>query len=254
MNKPRTDIENFDLYNVRIMARLLELEGVVDEEVAELLNKLKWEHYSLLSKISVLEEKVNIDIKTGLFIYRDDYLEQVIKTASRTLEGNNKKNFEISYIRIDIDDFSIFNNKYGHDIGDVVLKNVSTAIKKLSRPTDYIIRFGGEEIDILLPNTGRKGALTYLDKLFAAISRVGVEHKDEFLKVTVSGGVTSTNIPLIKLKSLSAEKIKKRYLKMQQEVDNALYEAKYQGKNCFRVYHDNKKNKYADIRKKYTNQ
>ena len=245
----------FDIHCVNIMSELLRQEASTEtiDEVIDQLRFLKLEHYSLTEKNRILEKQINIDQKTGLLKYNDHYLETIVKVASRALDGKDDKKFQISYIRLDIDDFSSFNNKYGHDIGDKVLNLVAKSIKNVSRPTDYCIRFGGEEFDIMLPATNREGSQVYLKKLFKSIREIKVPFEKEILGVTVSAGASIFSIELKDLCKNLGNLLITQYKNLQREADNALYEAKLLGKDQFAYYEEEKKNKYIDIRKQYIN-
>ena len=246
-------MDSFDLYTVHVMAYFLRQNAQPEDldEVIEFLRKLKLDHYSLSEKIKVLENNINIDTKTGLLKYKENYLENVVKTASRALTGKSGSEYRVCYIRLDIDNFSVFNNKYGHDIGDKVLHNTATVIKDSTRPTDYCIRFGGEEFDVMLPHTDIKGAIVVLDKIMTAIRASRILYSTEELSVTASAGVSVVTIALSDLTSISSTEMQTVYHNLQREADNALYDAKFSGKNTYRIYDDTKREEYARIRKKY---
>jgi diguanylate cyclase (GGDEF)-like protein len=99
----------------------------------------------------------------------------------------------ISFLMIDIDYFKIYNDRYGHQQGDEVLRIIANGIQKtLKRPSDFAARWGGEEFAVLLPNTDADGAMN-----IAELIRKNIEKEDvtltngEITKVTVSIGVNS---------------------------------------------------------------
>lgn len=242
------ELGSFDLNIINIMTHLYR-SGAVEDEVMETLRKLNFEYHTLLDKNNILEEKVNIDWKTNLLKYRDDYLTMIIKSASRILDIIPNDKYMISYIRFDIDNFSKLNNRFGHDKGDIVLVDLANILRSNSRPTDYIIRFGGEEFDVILPSTDLKGSVTYLDKIFKLMKSLKYNFENTNVQVTVSAGIAVLAMDFSKLKRINTESIKDEYLKLQKAADDALYDAKYSGKNQYKIFND--KIDYKEIRAQY---
>ncbi len=242
------ELGSFDLNIINIMTHLYR-SGAVEDEVMETLRKLNFEYHTLLDKNSILEEKVNIDWKTNLLKYRDDYLTMIIKSASRTLDIVPSDKYKITYIRFDIDNFSKLNNRFGHDKGDIVLIDLADILKSNSRPTDYLIRFGGEEFDVMLPSTDLKGGVTYLDKMYKNFQDLKYTFDNTDLAVTVSAGIAVFSMDFGVLKRIKTDTTKNEYLKLQKAADDALYDAKFSGKNQYKIFND--KIDYKDIRSRY---
>ena len=118
----------------------------------------------------------------------------------------------------DIDNFSVFNNNYGHEAGDAVLQNIATTLKKNLKKDDLFGRWGGEEfIGIYTIGNDYEGTII-ADKLRSLIEQTEINHGDEKLHVTLSLGVT---VPKIED---TAESIVAR-------ADALMYESKTKGKN-----------------------
>jgi len=79
-DKPVRELSSFDLNVISIMTHLYRC-GAVEDEVMETLRKLNFEYHTLLDKNNILEQKVNIDGKTNLLKYRDDYLAMVVRSG-----------------------------------------------------------------------------------------------------------------------------------------------------------------------------
>ncbi len=142
------------------------------------------------------------------------------------LQATKRSGKEFSFLLIDIDHFKEYNDIYGHENGDVILFRVSNQIKNvLPRKTDFIARYGGEEIVVILSYTPLKEAQIIAKKILQSIRDLNIEHSyskfDRLL--TVSIGVTSTKI--------SIENV-------MDDADQALYKAKNNGRNRFEVYSD----------------
>ena len=95
-------------------------------------------------------------------------------------------------IIIDIDFFKKFNDTYGHQAGDAVLRQVAQTLKKNSRTTDFVCRYGGEEMSIILPNTTNEEAMNNANRLCKAIAERPFQlNSTETGNVTISLGVAT---------------------------------------------------------------
>lgn len=123
---------------------------------------------------------------------------------------------------MDIDNFSAFNNSYGHDIGDAVLRNVSKSIRRITRKTDLFSRWGGEEFVGVFAVKQIDEVMAVAEKIRVLVANTEVTHKNEQLRVTVSIGAT------IIQDGDSVNSIVER-------ADKLMYESKQKGKNCVSV-------------------
>ena len=127
------------------------------------------------------------DSLTGLYNHR--FFQDQMKI---NLEYCKRYNSTFSLILIDIDKFKLFNDKYGHLIGDEVLRQVSQLLKSSIRKADIICRYGGEEITIILPHTSNENAYILANKLCKIIGEHKfVVSKNLTVNVTISLGVSS---------------------------------------------------------------
>ncbi len=106
-----------------------------------------------------------IDGLTELYNHR--YFQDTLK---QQIEISRRYNQPVSLIICDIDFFKKFNDTYGHQAGDAVLRQVAQTLKKNSRTTDFVCRYGGEEMSIILPNTGVDEALLLANRICASVS------------------------------------------------------------------------------------
>ncbi len=244
------ELNGFQIRNIQLLTHLLAHDAVTDE-IVDAIHQTELEYFSMLDKYLLLEQKVNVDEKTNLLKFKKDYLTNIVKTASRIYHGADPQMYHIAFIRFDIDNFSVFNNRYGHDLGDKVLIEIADIIRANSRPTDYVIRFGGEEFDVILPATDAQGAIIYLDKIFRKIRTLSIDHQGESLSVTVSAGITHTVYDLSDTKLVVDRKIERDYECMQSCADDALYEAKYLGKDRYCLHEKEKSSWYREVRDLY---
>ena len=151
------------------------------------------------------------DALTGIYNRHalNDVLEQQLKEAERYDK-------ELSVIFFDIDFFKKVNDTYGHDVGDIILKNIASLVREQLRDSDMFARWGGEEFIIFLPKTSNKNATDIAQKLRVLIKEYAFDKVDT---VTCSFGVTQ----------LSSNDDKTSFVK---RVDTYLYKAKESGRDC----------------------
>lgn len=129
----------------------------------------------------------------------------------------------LSLIMLDIDNFKQINDTYGHRMGDVVLKEIAAIVRKGVRKTDIVSRYGGEEFSVILPHTMLKGAVEEAERLrdlVASHAYAGLAQD----RITVSIGVASY-----------PQKGAMNSGDLVTYADDALYKAKWAGKNCVKV-------------------
>ena len=133
-----------------------------------------------------------------------------------------RENTSVSILMIDIDNFKIYNDTYGHQQGDVVLQTMGKILKRvLMRPTDSYARWGGEEFTVLLPNTGLSGAMNIAEHIREDMQKYEIPCVDGTItRVTLSIGVNS-------IKPLQNSSVDLFI----SDADEALYTAKRTGRN-----------------------
>lgn len=110
-------------------------------------------------------------------------------------ELNRAKRYKhpLALIMLDIDHFKKFNDKFGHPVGDLVLKTVTEILKQQAREVDLVARYGGEEFMLVLPETGKKEAVMLAERIRLAVKKhalTDVQNKP-LPNITVSLGVSS---------------------------------------------------------------
>ena len=159
-----------------------------------------------------LQEQATRDWMTGLHNrrYFEERLPLEIDRAARTGEP-------LVLAILDIDHFKAFNDRYGHDAGDAVIRHTARALAAFGRPYDLRCRLGGEELGLLMPRTTIDEAVSRLEGLRLAVKGATVEHGGQQLPpVTVSIGVAQASGP-------DGEQLVHR-------ADLALYDAKHAGR------------------------
>ncbi|WP_421230399.1 membrane-associated sensor domain-containing protein [Aeromonas jandaei] len=175
------------------------------------------ENLALLRRLELLAKQ---DPLTGVANRRHFNVE-----LERGLTHSGESGMPLSLILIDVDYFKRFNDRYGHQAGDICLKEVATALTHSVRtPSDLVARYGGEEFVLLLPDADQQGAREVARRLQDGMASLQLEHQasDVASWVTVSQGIATL------LPGESASQLLER-------ADQALYRAKESGRNQFCV-------------------
>ncbi len=164
----------------------------------------------------ILQRMAYYDKVTG--IANRHYFEERIK---QTLEEVSQNQLSCYLLLIDLDDFKIINDQYGHPVGDMVLRYVGSALKSVLRESDAIFRIGGDEFAIIVEsNCSVKSIDAIAMKIIAAISKPVVFESHE-LRVGASIGVSCFPNCAIDIETLISS------------ADHALYASKKRGKNQY---------------------
>ncbi|MCU7833685.1 MAG: sensor domain-containing diguanylate cyclase [gamma proteobacterium symbiont of Taylorina sp.] len=142
------------------------------------------------------------------------------------LTRRDRNHAAISCIFLDIDLFKSVNDNYGHGVGDDVLCQVAKRIQTVLRTHDILARYGGEEFVALLPETPNEEALLVAQRIVAAVNKTPVAiGKNVILKISLSAGVSTL------MTNDCYEDIQELGRKLLSTADQALYDAKEQGRN-----------------------
>jgi diguanylate cyclase (GGDEF)-like protein len=162
-----------------------------------------------------LYDEATRDALTGLFNKRHmtGQLEKMLELARRGNKG-------LALLIVDLDHFKQVNDRYGHLTGDMILRDVGALVQKLIRGCDLACRYGGEELVVILPKGGAKGAATLADRIRAGVaSRDFYANSGEVVALTASIGYAAFDADIETVEDLIAR------------ADAALYEAKHAGRN-----------------------
>jgi len=181
----------------------------------------------IVIEIHIFEATANsskYDSLTGLYSrgFFDSSLEREIARARRYKT-------DLSILFFDLDNFKEVNDAYGHLAGDMVLRSVSQVIQEETRSEDTPARFGGEEIVLILPETGKVQALVSGERIRKKVEALTMTHDRQPINMTISGGLATYPIDA------------NDPVKLMQCADNALYTAKRSGKNNIAFYSKDKR-------------
>ncbi len=160
-----------------------------------------------------------IDGLTGLVVHR--HFQAKMEEEFRRARRYSKP---LAYMMTDIDHFKKFNDTWGHQTGDMVLREVAKIVRDSARDTDIAARYGGEEFGVILPETDYEGAMLLAERLRARVENAVFKGPQGDLKVTLSVGVST----MPRLQPETA-------LELIKFADDALYICKRNGRN--RVEH-----------------
>lgn len=157
------------------------------------------------------EQAAMIDGLTGLFNRR--YMDIVLKKEFNRCTRYKKR---MSICILDIDNFKMINDIYGHQFGDKVLQNLAKELKVVLREEDIACRYGGEEFLLILPETNGQGAKILSERIRTNLAKIDLFKEKN---ITFSCGVATIPSSAYDVQSLI------------HSADKALYEAKFSGKN-----------------------
>jgi len=203
-------ISNFHLFQdmeMQIQQRTNKLEHALDE-----LHKLK-NHFESMSMIDQL---------TGLYNRRYFYDQVELAIANSRRYGQ-----PLCVLILDLDNFKKVNDDYGHQFGDIVLKDVSRALMDQVRDTDILVRYGGEEFVVIFTNTDCHNGTIFSERIRKEIESLVFREQKGFSQ-TVSIGLCCVNDE----NDLNIESLIRH-------ADTALYKAKEKGRNKVITYSEN---------------
>ena len=219
-NRPVTCAAEFMYQNVTIFP-IVDKSGRVErfcmlvyDVTEQALGKLGMEHLN-----EELKTASRVDGLTGLFNRR--YWQERFDEMHKLCVRRDKPS---TALMLDIDHFKRINDTYGHQAGDKVIKMLAALIKRCVRETDLAGRYGGEEFAIILNDSTVDDAKAVAERIRQLAQRLVVEHEGESISFTVSLGLAQFSPDF------------KGAMAWLECADQALYEAKENGRNQYRIY------------------
>jgi diguanylate cyclase (GGDEF)-like protein len=168
----------------------------------------KVELYGQVQELSIIDGLTEVYLRRYLMVR----LEEEVDRAKRL-------GLTFSIGMVDVDHFKQCNDKYGHLVGDAVLKKIAERLKNSVREVDMISRYGGEEFCIVLPDTSKELAMSVAERLRRSVEGKEIKAFDESIKISVSVGIATYPEDAEYVAALI------------DKADNALYKAKRLGRN-----------------------
>lgn len=202
-----------DMINLpSITEKFNEIQSHMTDEVKKANNIIS----KLTAQVDALEKDSNLDSLTKVFNRR------ALTTYLNNVCAKKEIQYELHLIMLDIDDFKVINDTYGHIAGDKILIFIANILKKTLRDGDKIFRFGGEEFVLILNRIDSEHCLKIAKRLLDLINKNKLLYKGESINVTISMGST------IFVQHDTSDSLLSR-------ADKALYSAKQAGKNTIRT-------------------
>jgi diguanylate cyclase (GGDEF)-like protein len=161
------------------------------------------------------------DELTGLYNHR--YYQEIME---KELERIKRYQRGLSLLFFDIDYFKEINDSYGHVAGDQVLKCIARRIQKIKRSADVVVRYGGDEFAVIMPETDRKGLQIFAERIRRGIESLAIEIDGESVNVTISIGAAV----------LGGGKSTVDKVTLLEAADKAIYLAKRAGRNKVHIF------------------
>lgn len=215
----RTDFSvKIELFQIMVFFMILLWFAFFGGFISSLRNRLRKKYKELEAARKIIEKQAQTDELTQLFNRR--HAREVMKTQKKKADEGSH---HFSIAMIDLDHFKLVNDRFGHEIGDEVLRQFSTLCENLLRAEDQfaalgstLARYGGEEFIIILPSTNSEETLTCINRIRLAMKDISIPGTNS--RITFSAGVA------LHQKGEGVDSLIKR-------TDQALYKAKSEGRN-----------------------
>jgi len=233
--RPRYKTKSFISLPLKLDDRIIGVLNVADKITGEVFSEYD---LRLLSSIAAY---ASVAIERSEYYERSEQLKRISITDSLTgllnrryfeerlteeMERSKRHRLPLSLILLDVDDFKLINDTFGHPVGDEALKGLARSIRNSIRTIDVAARYGGEEFAVILPQTTKPDATTIAERICVEVARIelpmaSARDKQPF---TVSLGLATFSEDAATMEDLI------------RNVDIALYAAKARGKNRVVVY------------------
>lgn len=199
--------------------------SLTDEQIMRLLSILANFGSVALTNTKLVDRMREQSVRDSLtWLYNHQYFQTHIENALNNAKSEKEP---LSLIMMDIDNFKHFNDAYGHQAGDFVLKKAAAIFNSELRGSDIVARYGGEEFVAILPRRTIEEAYNIAERIRKVFAKTRFEFEEKDLKITLSTGVSA-------FKPSSEEDVSKELLI--KFADEALYKAKDEGRNKVIIY------------------
>jgi len=188
LSRQSDDLNFEELKNtLSIIADSLEVE-------ATSLNKNLIKESDLIANLQKRMHKLELALQKAKRESKIDFLTKLLsrrtldKELITTESAYNRYQIDYSLVFFDLDNFKMINDTFGHDAGDVILKELGKIFNQNRREVDLVGRYGGEEFLAILPKTNLSGAITFAENLREAVENHQFLYKGERIFVTISAG------------------------------------------------------------------
>ncbi|SDG40154.1 MULTISPECIES: GGDEF domain-containing protein [unclassified Duganella] len=207
------DVGGIELPTMAALLALTNLFGYVAARRYQILWREEYSAQMVLKNLSVR------DPLTGCYNRRHLH-EQLLETE---ISRAQRYRLSLTVIMCDLDHFKAVNDTYGHHGGDVVLQRFAALLQSMTRDNiDSVVRYGGEEFLLILPETDLAGGQLLAERLRQTLATTPVEHAGQRITVTASFGVASVDF---------ASPARTAHINMIAAADDLLYAAKNSGRN-----------------------
>lgn len=191
----------------------------------ENIPRMHFENFIILASQFAIQFQKVILYKKVQEMSITDFLTEVstrrcfLERFSEEIRRSMRHKSNLSFLMLDLDHFKEKNDRFGHLVGDVVLKEIASILKANLREVDIIGRYGGEEFAIVLAGTGRDEAFKVAERIRESIGGAVLKAYDEIVSTTVSVGISTFPDDGVDMEALI------------ESADRALYKAKESGRN-----------------------
>lgn len=182
--------------------------------VSPVMKRSKQERFKMDRRAESLHKQATTDPLTGLHNRR--YFEEAMKGY---LGEFNKLGATLGLLILDLDHFKSVNDNYGHDVGDLVLKEVALRMRAISREHDIVARLGGEEFAVITPFANRQQLLGVAERYRKMVEALNIKTGNIVIRPTVSIGVATNEGGVNNIDDIF------------KSADRKLYQAKHNGRN-----------------------
>lgn len=216
-----------DLSQAQEKKRMLQLLGTILTTTNSIHTTVEDAHLDLTATKLALEH-IKAELQENRHLMQEDWLtgaqnrRAMDMVLSKEVARAQRSATKLTVAMMDLDHFKNINDDFGHDAGDKLLQHLTLVTKAVLREADSLIRYGGEEFLVILPETDINGAQFVMDRLKQAFQKNPMAYDGKSIHVTFSAG----------LARLQPEENGHALV---MRADTALYEAKHAGRNCVKI-------------------